>query len=100
MPHLVGFQVGIAGEELGTHRTFNWPVSVGQKMRLQVRALVEGSAANWAFVGRFLHVEDLVYGQSSRLAEAFTALAALERFLFAVDVPTKRDVTVSSKLMA
>lgn len=55
-------------------------------MGLEVRSLVEGSAAYWTFVWRFFHVEDLVNGEGSRLAESFAAFAAFEGFFFAVDV--------------
>lgn len=81
-------QVAVPPEHLaavGTVERFD--VGVRQEVGLEVAPLVEGSAAGGALVGRLLHVEGLVDGQGSRLAEAFTALSALEGFLLGMDVP-------------
>lgn len=64
-------------------------VRVREKMRFQVASLVEASRANWTFVRRFLHVQDLVNSQSPALTKSFSAFAALEGFLLAMDVSEK-----------
>ena len=62
-------------------------IGVREQVGLQVAALVEASRAHRTFMGRLLHVEDLVHGQRTALAETLAALAALERLLLAVNVP-------------
>lgn len=65
-------------------------VRVREQVGLEVAPLIKASGADRAFVRRLLHVEDLVDGQGSALAESFAALAALERLFLAVDVPAAR----------
>lgn len=53
-------------------------------------------------MGRFFHMQDLVYCQRARLTETFAAFAAFERFLFAMDVSAtrtneKQNITKESK---
>lgn len=67
-------------------------IRVGEKVGLEVAALVEASRAHRAFVGRLLHVEDLVHGQCTALAETLAALAALERLLLAVNIPATTSI--------
>lgn len=66
-----------------------------EKVRLEVAALVERSAARVALVWRLVQVEDAVDGQRAALTEPLATLATLERFLLAVDIPelteTKHD---------
>lgn len=62
-------------------------ICVREKVGFQIAALVKASSAHGTFVGRFLHVENLVHGQGTALAETLAALAAFEGLLFAVDVP-------------
>jgi len=47
-----------------------------------------------------LHVQDLVYRQGPRLAESLSALVALERFLFGVDVAVISQVVLSPEGLA
>ena len=58
-----------------------------QQVGLQVGALVERLAARGTLVRRLLQMEDLVHGQSPRLAEALAALCTPERLLLAVNIP-------------
>jgi hypothetical protein len=55
-------------------------------MCFEVGALVEASSTLVALVGRVVHVQNSVHGQSARLTEAFPAVLALERLLLRVDV--------------
>lgn len=81
-------QVAVPPEDLAAVWTVErFDVGVRQEVGLEVAPLVEGSAACGALVGRLLHVEGLVDGQGSRLAEAFTALSAFKGFLLGMDVP-------------
>lgn len=66
-------------------------VRVREKMRFQVASLVEASRANWTFVWRFLHVQNLVNSQSPTLTKSFSAFAALEGFLLAMDISEKEN---------
>lgn len=65
-------------------------VGVREQVRFEIRALVEAAAAHRTLVGRLLHVQDLVHGQRSRLAESFSAFQTFERFLLRVDVSAHR----------
>jgi hypothetical protein len=86
--HLVTPKVATAAEEFGTAGTFvGLVVGVGEQVGLEVGALVETAAAHRTLVGGLLHVQDLVHGQSPRLAEPLATLSALERLLLRVDVP-------------
>lgn len=60
-------------------------------MSFQVRPLVERPAAHGAFVWGLVHVEDLVYGERTRLAETFAALGAFEWLFFTVDVSETKE---------
>lgn len=55
-------------------------------MRLQVRALIEASIAHRTLVGRFLHVQNFVYGQRPRLAETLAAFGAFEWLFLRVNI--------------
>lgn len=65
-------------------------VGVGQKMRLEIRSLIEAAVAHGAFVRRFFHVQDLVNGQRSTLAESLAALDAFEWLLLRVNVSGRK----------
>lgn len=62
-------------------------VGVGEQMGLQIGSLVEAPVADRTFVRGLFHVQDLMNGQSARLAEPFTTLQALEWLFLRVDVP-------------
>ena len=51
-------------------------------------------------MGRLFHVEDLVDGERSRLAETLPALAALERLLLRVDVAMVAEVVLSPERLS
>ena len=73
---------------------------MGEQVGLQVGPLVEASLADGTSVRTFLHVEDLVDGQGSRLAEAFPTVVALEGLLLGVDVPVVTQVVLPPKGLA
>lgn len=60
---------------------------MSQQVGFQVASLVEAPCTDWAFVGRFLHVENFVNSQRTTLAKTLAAFVALERLFLAVDVP-------------
>jgi hypothetical protein len=70
---------------------------VGEKMCLQIGALVKRALTYGTHVRAVLHVEDLVHGQGARLAEAFAAVIALERLLFGVDISVITEVVLPPK---
>jgi len=81
-------QVTVASEHFAAGTTLvGLVVGVGEQVCLEVGALVETAAANRTLVRGLLHVQDLVHGQSARLAEPLATLSALERLLLRVDVP-------------
>jgi hypothetical protein len=84
----VATEVAIAPKHLATGTTLvGLVVGVGEQVGLEVGALVETAAAHRTLVGGLLHVQDLVHGQSPRLAEPLATLSALERLLLRMDVP-------------
>jgi len=84
----VATPVAITPKHLATGTTLvGLVVGVGEQVGLEVGALVETAAAHRTLVGGLLHVQDLVHGQSPRLAEPLATLSALERLLLRVDVP-------------
>lgn len=70
-------------------------VRVSEKMGLEVAPLIEAPGADGALVRRFLHVQNLVDSQRPALTESLAALGALERFLFAVNIPVEKRETFS-----
>ena len=101
MGQLVTPEVAVPPEDLlALVALVRFVVRVRQKVRLQVRPLVEAPAADGALVRRLLHVQNFVHGQSSGLAEAFAALAALERLLLRVDVPVVAQVVLAAESLA
>jgi hypothetical protein len=92
-------QVTVAPEDFSAGATLvGLVVGVSEEVCLEVGALVEAAAAHRTLVGRLLHVQDLVYGQRPRLAEALAALAALERLLLRVDVPATHNASTDDVL--
>ena len=84
----VATEVAITPKHLATGTTLvGLVVGVGEQVGLEVGALVETAAAHRTLVGGLLHVQDLVHGQSPRLAEPLATLSTLERLLLRVDVP-------------
>jgi len=75
-------------------------IGVRQQVGLQVGPLVEAPAADWTLVRGFLHVQDLVDGERSRLAKALPAFAALERFLLRMDVTVISKVVLPTERLA
>ena len=63
-----------------------------EQVCLEVGPLVEAATAHRTLVWGLLHVQDLVNGQGSRLAEPLTALATLEWLLLRVDVPVTETI--------
>lgn len=51
MSDFMGFEIIVAGKELSTHGTFQQTFSVGEKMGFEIGTLVEGTIADWTFVG-------------------------------------------------
>lgn len=91
-------QITIASEDLAARRTLvRLVIGVRQQVRLQVGPLVEAAIAHGTLVRRLLHVQNLVHGQSARLAESLAALEAFEWLLFRVNVPLKRKRETISK---
>lgn len=83
-------QIAVSSEHFATSQAMiGFDVGVRQQMGLEVRTLIETALANGALVRRLLHVENLVNGQGARLAEAFAAFQAFERFLFRMNVSGK-----------
>ena len=81
-------EVAIASEYFAAGgAVVRFDVGVGEQVGLEVGALVETAAAHRTLVGGLLHMQDLVHGQSPRLAEPLATLSALERLLLRVDVP-------------
>jgi hypothetical protein len=70
---------------------------VGEKVGLEVGALVERAIAHRTFVGRLLHVKDLVNCESPRLTETFTTLGTFKWFFLAVDIPVVSEMVLSSE---
>lgn len=70
------------------------------QMTTQVGALIEATLADGAFVWRLLQMGHLVYGKRARLAEAFAAIAALERLLLGVYVAVIAQVILSAECLA
>lgn len=66
-------------------------------MSLQVGPLVEAATADRTFVRRLFQMQDLVDGQSTRLAESFAAFGTLEGFLLRMDVPVTEDAGVNTR---
>jgi hypothetical protein len=91
-------EVAITPKHLATGTTLvGLVVGVGEQVGLEVGALVETAAAHRTLVGGLLHVQDLVHGQSPRLAEPLATLSALERLLLRVDVPVVPEVVLAPK---
>ena len=68
-------EITIATEDFPTLVAFvGFVVGMSEEVSLQVGSLVETSPANGTLVRRFFHVQDLVHGQGTRLAEALAAL--------------------------
>lgn len=89
-------QITIPPEDGTTRGTLvGLEVGVGEEVRLEVAALVEGAAAGGTLMWRLLHMKDLVDGQGTTLAEPFTTLTTLKRLLLAVDVPVEDKGVVS-----
>ena len=87
----VAAQVTVAAKDFSTlGAVVGLDVRVRQQMRLQIGALVEGTAARRALVRRVVHMKNAVHGQSARLAEAFAAVLTLERLLLGVDVSAEQ----------
>lgn len=83
-------QVAVAPEHLAAGQTvIRLDVGVREQVRFQIGALVEAAIAHGALVRRLLHVQNLMDGQRTRLAETLAALEALERFLLGVNVSAK-----------
>lgn len=97
----VSTKIAIATEHF-TARTalIGLVVRVRKQMSFQVASLIKAPSANWTLVGRLLHVKYLVDCEGSTLAETLATLAALERLLFAMNVPaaTKRSINDSMDL--
>lgn len=72
-------QIAVSTEYLAAGVAFvGLVISMCQKMRLEIGALVKAASANWAFMGTFFHMKDFVDGQSSGLAESFATLCTFE----------------------
>lgn len=88
MGQCVPSEVTVPAEHLATRRAFvRLVIRVREEVGLEVAALVETPGTDRTLVRGLLHVQDLVDRESTALAEAFAALAALEGFLLAVNVP-------------
>lgn len=71
---------------------------MGEKVGLEVGALVERAIAHRTFVGRLLHVKDLVNCESPRLTETFTTLGTFKWFFLAVDVPAQPKIRIKKNI--
>lgn len=80
-------QVAVASKDLAAGTVIRFDVGMGEKVSFQVGSLIEAARTDGTFVGRLFHVEDFVYGERSRLAEALSALAAFKWFLFRMNIP-------------
>lgn len=91
-------QVAVSSEYLSTGVALvGFVVRMGEQMRFQVRALIETSIAHRTFVRRLLHVQNLVHGQRSRLAETLAALGTFEWLFLGVDVSGMKETEKEKK---
>ena len=73
---------------------------MSEQVSFQIRTLIERFPTGRATMGRLLEMQDLVDGQSSRLAKTFAALVALEGFLFGMNVAVVAQMVLPPKSFA
>lgn len=98
MRQFVSSEITIASEDFSALiALIRFVVGVSKQVGLEVGPLVKAATANGAFVRGLLHVQDLVDGQSPRLAKAFAAFGALERLLLRMDVSVVSKVILPTE---